>query len=224
MRGMAAWSGAMVVGLLLTSGCPGARSKESVREGAMPSAESPSAFCEVVARLRCQGRADCCADAAPCDAAQELDDCRGYMERAIINGKARYDRATAERVLAHWAGWTERCEARFWDLAPNIWWLVGLVPEGGDCLDDTPDHNSQDMYCVQGLQCVDGRCAKPAALGESCSFQHPCVAGVSCQRDRCAPLKPAGATCEGAHECQTAVCRAGKCDDYTFLTDRWFCR
>lgn len=81
---------------------------------------------------------------------------------------------------------------------------------GGSCLEDGD--------CDFGLTCLDGKCAKLGAKGETCTVDGKrCDAGLVCANGKCADAADKGFACTATgNECRRGlVCTSGTCQDVT---------
>lgn len=64
--------------------------------------------------------------------------------------------------------------------------------------------------CAEGY-CSNGVCSPAGDAGDSCESDAACVQGLFCDATACAPKKPDGEACEYSNECQSESCDDGSC-------------
>jgi hypothetical protein len=111
---------------------------------------------------------------------------RKGLEPALEGGLATFDRTSAERVLDGYAGWSERCEVRLFELA-GVAAVNGTVQSGGACAD--AEGEPLPAACAPGTTC-DTAASTPSCValpreGMSCSGAGPCATGLACRDERC---------------------------------------
>ncbi|MFK7990124.1 MAG: hypothetical protein AB8I08_29160 [Sandaracinaceae bacterium] len=152
------------------------------------------------ALISCELLFDCCAEGqrqgyvaeSSCVTERTAEVVTTELVASVEAGRIAYDGAAASQCFG-----MATCTLE--DLDPEICNRVytGLVPAGGAC--------TFGLDCANGPQfCVDGVCAAPAALGETCAG--PCVEGAFCSTTsmRCEALPRVGEACP-SFRCEDAA-------------------